>query len=57
MKAVTITDIVQFFIFIVAVSLITYNVVYHVGGIEALFIKVPSERFLIIDHERFYRVI
>ncbi|CCM10322.1 Putative uncharacterized protein [Cardinium endosymbiont cEper1 of Encarsia pergandiella] len=54
-KAVTITDIVQFFIFIVAVPLITYNVVYHIGGIEALFIKVPSERFLIIDHERFYR--
>ncbi|WP_223245673.1 sodium:solute symporter family protein [Cardinium endosymbiont of Bemisia tabaci] len=54
-KAVTITDMVQFFIFIVAVPLITYHVVYHVGSIEALFTKVPSEKFLILGHERFYR--
>ncbi|WP_419241923.1 hypothetical protein [Cardinium endosymbiont of Nabis limbatus] len=39
----------------VAVPLIAYHVVYHVGGIEALFLKVPSEKFLILGHERFYR--
>lgn len=54
-KAVTITDMVQFFIFIVAVPLITYHVVYHIGGIEALFLKLPSEKFVILGHERFYR--
>ncbi|TSJ81385.1 MAG: hypothetical protein NMK33_02715 [Candidatus Cardinium sp.] len=54
-KAVTITDMVQLFIFMVTIPLITYNVVYHVGGIEALFLKVPSKKFLILGHERFYR--
>ena len=54
-KAVTLTDIIQFFLLMVAVPLVTYKVVYHVGGIEALFHKVPSEKFLLLEHERFYR--
>lgn len=55
MKAVTVTDVIQFFMLIVAVPMIAYVAVYHIGGIKALFSKVPSEKFVVLGHQRFNR--
>lgn len=47
-KAVTWTDMVQFFILICAIPMVTSVAVNQVGGIQELFSQIPDEKLLII---------
>jgi len=50
MKAVAITDVLQFIAILVFVPLVAYVVLYHVGGIKNLFSQVPAETFDVLHH-------
>ena len=52
-KSVTITDVLQFSVLIVAIPLTAVVVVRHAGGIPAMLAQVPSEKFEILHHEKF----
>ena len=54
-KAITLTDVFQFFVLIVFIPLIAIAALKEVGGMQELFIKSPAEKFIIRGHERFYR--
>ncbi|MCG8340386.1 MAG: sodium:solute symporter family protein, partial [Cytophagales bacterium] len=53
-KAVTITDVIQFAVLIFMIPLIAFVATDHVGGARALMNKVPAEKFIIWGHEKFY---
>ncbi len=52
-KAVAVTDVFQFLVFVVGIPLLTYIVVDHAGGIQAIFTQVPAARLQVIGHEKF----
>ena len=52
-KSVTITDILQFTVLAIFIPLIAYIAVSEVGGVEAVFTKVPAERLAIFSHPDF----
>jgi len=54
MRAVTITDIVQFTALAVALVVMTNALLYKVGGLEVLFKKLPSEKLAVLSNESFY---
>jgi len=53
MKAVAITDVLQFIAILVFVPLVAYVVLYQVGGIKTLFRQIPSEIFDVWHHPSF----
>lgn len=53
-KSVTITDVIQFAILIVIIPLIANIAVTKIGGVEELYNKIPSEKFSVFDHPRFW---
>ncbi|XWN35048.1 MAG: hypothetical protein ROO73_05650 [Roseivirga sp.] len=52
-QAVTTTDILQFLVLIVVIPITATIAVGHAGGLQALFEKVPSANFHVLNHERF----
>ncbi|MBX9889825.1 MAG: sodium:solute symporter family protein [Amoebophilaceae bacterium] len=56
-KAITLTDVFQFIVLIVFIPLIASIALKEVGGINELFTKLPSEKLMILGHERFYRYV
>ena len=50
MKAVAITDVLQFIAILVFVPLVAYVILHHVGGIRSLFRQVPAEAFDVFNH-------
>jgi Na+/proline symporter/signal transduction histidine kinase len=54
MRAVTITDVLQFAILIVMVPLIANIAVHHVGGVGHIFSNLPKEKFEVFKHEKFW---
>jgi Na+/proline symporter len=50
MKAVAVTDVLQFIAILVFVPLVAYAVLYRVGGIKALFSQVPTAVFDVLHH-------
>jgi len=50
MKAVAVTDVLQFIAILVFVPLVAYVVLYRVGGIKALFSQVPTAAFDVLHH-------
>ena len=50
MKAVAITDVLQFIAILVFVPLVAYVVLYQVGGIKALFSQVPTTAWDVQHH-------
>ena len=50
MKAVAVTDVLQFIAILVFVPLVAYAVLYRVGGIKALFSQVPTAAFDVLHH-------
>jgi solute:Na+ symporter, SSS family len=50
MKAVAVADVLQFFAILVFVPLVAYVVLYHVGGVKALFSQVPTTVFDVLHH-------
>ncbi|MDF3047507.1 MAG: hypothetical protein K0R73_625 [Candidatus Midichloriaceae bacterium] len=54
MRAVTITDVIQFAILIVMVPLIANIAVSHVGGIGYIFDNIPREKLYVASHEKFW---
>ncbi|MEM7382851.1 MAG: HD domain-containing protein [Bacteroidota bacterium] len=50
MKAVAITDVLQFIAMLVFVPLVAYVVLYHVGGIKSLFRQVPPVALDVLHH-------
>lgn len=55
MKSIAITSVIHFCMLIIAVPIIACTVVHKVGGIGTLFLKLPSQKFVVVNHERFYR--
>jgi Na+/proline symporter len=53
-KAVVVTDVIQFLTLIVSIPIIAYIVVSRVGGIHAIFAQVPVEKLSVVSHEKFY---
>ncbi|MHA7878132.1 MAG: sodium:solute symporter family protein, partial [Bacteroidota bacterium] len=53
-KSVTATDIFQFIILLVVMPMITVLALKQAGGIKAVFIQVPTEKFRIINHPNFH---
>lgn len=55
-RAVTITDIVQFIALVSFITLLTGTVVFHAGGLKTIWKKVSMihpERLQIVEHPRF----
>lgn len=55
-RAVTMTDIIQFIALVLCITLMTGAVVYHAGGIKVIWEKVSAshpERLLVVEHPRF----
>ncbi len=52
-KSVTITDIFQFLVFVAIIPVVANVAISEVGGIKALFSKLPVEKLTIGSHERF----
>ncbi|MCU0318327.1 MAG: HD domain-containing protein [Amoebophilaceae bacterium] len=50
MKAVAITDVLQFIAILVFVPLVAYIVLYRVGGIKALLSQVPEHTWAVLRH-------
>jgi solute:Na+ symporter, SSS family len=50
MKAVAVTDVLQFIAILVFVPLVAYAVLYRVGGVKALFSQVPTTVFDVLHH-------
>ena len=50
MKAVAITDVLQFIAILVFVPLVAYVMLYHVGGIKSLFSQVPIAALDVLHH-------
>lgn len=50
MKAVAITDVLQFIAILVFVPLVAYVVLYQVGGIKSLFSQVPATALDVLHH-------
>lgn len=53
-KSVVITDMLQFIIILVTIPVIAYLVTKQVGGIPALFEKLPVEKLTVFGHKKFY---
>ena len=52
MKAVTITDVLQFVVLVIVVPMITHVMMHEVGGIKALWSRVSPEKLQIADHPK-----
>ncbi|MCG8340783.1 MAG: sodium:solute symporter family protein, partial [Cytophagales bacterium] len=52
-KSVAITDVVQFVVLIIMIPLIATVATNHEGGVNALFHKVPAEKWEVLGHEKF----
>ena len=52
-KSVTITDVIQFIVFIVVIPLIANVAIGEVGGIKALFAKLPAEKLTLGNQPQF----
>ncbi|MBX9889935.1 MAG: HD domain-containing protein [Amoebophilaceae bacterium] len=53
-KSVVTTDVLQFLMVVVGIPIIAYIAVSQVGGINGLLSQVPQEKWVIIDHPKFY---
>jgi len=56
-RSVTMTDIIQFGILIVAIPLMAHMAIHHVGGFSKLITMVPAEKFIIWGHPKFWQYI
>jgi len=54
-KSVTITDVVQFIMFIIAIPLIAYLVTHKAGGPNAILSQIPVEKLKVFGHKDFYK--
>jgi solute:Na+ symporter, SSS family len=52
-KAVTITDVFQFFLLIATIILIAGVALWQVGGLHNLLEQVPADKLLVLDHPKF----
>jgi len=52
-KSVTITDVLQFLVFIVGIPLMAYSVVEAAGGMQHIWATVPKTNLLVVNHEKF----
>ncbi|MCP3660118.1 MAG: sodium:solute symporter family protein [Bacteroidetes bacterium] len=53
-KAVTITDVLQFLVLIIIIPFISALILNKAGGYKELFLKVPKEKILIFGNKKFY---
>ena len=53
-KSVVTTDVLQFLMVVIGIPLIAYMALNKVGGMTNLLSQVPQEKWLIIDHPKFY---
>lgn len=56
-KAITITDVVQFIMLVILVPVLANLVTKEVGGIRALFSNLPQEKFQILNNNSLYRTL
>ena len=54
-KSVTITDVLQFIVFVIVIPLIANLAISEVGGIKALLSQVPADKLTVVAHEQFPR--
>lgn len=54
-KSVTLTDVLQFIVFVVVVPIMAHVVILEVGGIKTLLTQVPPDKLTVWGHERFSR--
>ena len=52
-KSVTMTDVLQFIVFVIVIPLIANVAISEVGGIQELFRQVPVDKLTILEHKRF----
>ena len=52
-KSVIITDVIQFTLVIVMLPLIASFAVTHVGGMSELLAMIPTEKFIVFQHQKF----
>jgi Na+/proline symporter len=52
-KAVTITDVFQFFLLISTIALIAGMALWKVGGLGNLLVQIPADKLLVLDHPKF----
>ncbi len=52
MKAVTITDVLQFVVLVIVVPMIAHVMTNEVGGIKTLLSRVPTEKLQMVDHPK-----
>ena len=53
-KAVTLTDVFQFLIFIIMIPIIANIAISEVGGVKALFKQLPVDKLTVYHNERFF---
>ena len=53
-KSVVTTDVLQFLMVVVGIPIIAYMAVHQVGGMTSLLTKVPQEKWMLMDHPKFY---
>jgi len=53
-KSVVKTDVLQFLMIVVGIPIIAYMAVNQVGDMDTLLSRVPQEKWLIMDHPKFY---
>ena len=54
-KSVTITDVLQFIVFVIVIPLIANLAISEVGGIKALLNQLPADKLTVVAHEQFPR--
>ena len=52
-KSVTITDVLQFIVFVVGIPLMAYSAVEAAGGMQYIWASVPKTNLLVVNHEKF----
>ncbi len=52
MRAVAITDVLQFVVLIIVIPLIANAVFYEIGSVKELFTRLPAEKLQIIGHKK-----
>ena len=53
-KAVTITDVIQFCVIAIFIPTLATLALYHCGGLEAVISSIPAEKMAIKEHPRFW---
>ena len=53
-KSVTMTDVLQFIVFVVVIPLIANVAISEVGGTQELFRQVPADKLTIYEHKKFW---